>query len=183
MTTIQNADAPLTAAGTHFCPGTLGGVEWNGPSYSSLTQLLYVNAVDWCTTLKAGEVRYIRGQAFLGSGNGIGVSDPDSSGWLTAVNPLSGAIAWQFHATSPMVAAITTTAGGLLLTGEGSGDFDAFDSADGRKLYSFNTGGAVAGGIVTYAVAGKQYIAVTSGNRSRTGLDAGGSPTLFIFSL
>jgi alcohol dehydrogenase (cytochrome c) len=183
VTTIQNADAPLTAAGTHFCPGTFGGVEWNGPSYSPRDRLLYVNSIDWCTTIQAGEVRFIRGQAFLGSNNGNGVNDPEGSGWLNAVDPQSGKIAWRYHSSSPMVAAVTTTAGGVLFTGEGTGSFDAFDSADGKLLYQFNTGGAVAGGIATYAVAGKQYVAVTSGNRSRTGLAAAGSPTIFVFSL
>ena len=33
MTTIKNADAPVTTKGTHACPGVLGGVEWNGPAY------------------------------------------------------------------------------------------------------------------------------------------------------
>ncbi len=32
ITTIENAAAPLASKGPHFCPGTQGGVEWNGPS-------------------------------------------------------------------------------------------------------------------------------------------------------
>lgn len=183
VTTIANADAPLTTAGTHFCPGTFGGTEWNGPAYSPQTRLLYVDAVDWCTTLRAGEVRYIRGQAFLGSSNGNGTLDPQSSGWLNAVDPVSGKIVWRYHSGAPMVAAVTTTAGGLVLSGEGTGDFDVFDAANGNRLYQFNTGGAVAGGVATYAVDGKQYVAVTSGNRSRTRLVAAGAPTVFVFGL
>ena len=52
-----------------------------------------------------------------------------------------------------MVAAVTTTAGNLVLTGELTGDFDVFDARNGDVLYRFNTGGPVGGGVVTYAAA------------------------------
>ncbi|MEO7039376.1 MAG: PQQ-binding-like beta-propeller repeat protein, partial [Candidatus Elarobacter sp.] len=42
VSTIENIDAPLTGKGARFCPGVNGGVEWNGPSYSPRTNMLYV---------------------------------------------------------------------------------------------------------------------------------------------
>ena len=182
VTTIANQDAPLTIEGTHYCP-SIGGTEWNGPAYSPLDKLTYVDAVDWCTTTKLGEVRYIKGHTFLGSGNGYGQSDKENSGWLTAVDPITGKTAWKYHASLPMVAAVTPTAGGVVFAGEMAGDFDAFDSANGKKLYSFNTGGAIAGGIAPYTIDGKEYIAVTSGNQSRTSIPTLGSPMVYVFSL
>jgi alcohol dehydrogenase (cytochrome c) len=184
VTTIRDADKPLTTDGTHFCPGTLGGVEWNGPAYSPRDKLTYVNAVDWCSTVKLGEVRFVRGKQFLGSANGTGVKDPQgSTGWLSAIDPLSGKVAWRYHAPSLLIAAVTPTAGGLLFTGETTGEFDAFDSANGKVLYRFNTGGSLGGGIATYAVDGKQYVVAVSGNQSRTSVKGGGAPTIFVFSL
>ena len=184
VTTIVDADKPFTTEGTHFCPGTLGGVEWNGPAYSPHDKRVYVNAIDWCSTVRLGEVRYVRGTAFLGSGNGMGVKDAQGgTGWLTAVDPLTGKIAWRYHAPALMVAAVTPTAGGVLFTGETTGEFDAFDSSNGNLLYRFNTGGSVAGGIATYAVGGKQYVTAVSGNQSRTSVKGGGAPSIFIFSL
>jgi len=184
VTTILDADKPFTTEGTHFCPGTLGGVEWNGPAYSSHDKLVYVNAVDWCSTVKLGEVRYVLGKSFLGSGNGMGVKDAQGgTGWLTAVDPLTGKIAWRYHAPGLMVAGVTVTAGGVLFTGETTGEFDAFDAANGKVLYRFNTGGSIAGGIATYAVGGKQYVVAVSGNQSRTSVKGGGAPTIFVFAL
>ncbi len=183
VTAISNVSAPLTTEGTHFCPGTLGGVEWNGPAYSRLEKLTYVNAVDKCTTLKLGEARYVRGQAFLGSGNGFGVGDAEARGWLTAVNPITGKIAWRYRADSPMTAAVTPTAVGVVLTGSMSGWFLAFDSATGKVLYRFNTGGSVAGGVATYMIDGKQYVAVDSGNVARTPFPTSGGPIVFVFAL
>ena len=82
----------------------------------------------------------------------------------------------------PLVAAVTATGGGLVFTGEMTGDFLAFDAATGKERYRFNTGGGINGGISTYAVNGKQYVAVTSGGGTLT-FGGGGSPTLFVFSL
>jgi alcohol dehydrogenase (cytochrome c) len=82
------------------------------------------------------------------------------------------------------VAAVTTTAGNLLLAGELSGDFLALDARTGRVLYRFNTGGSMGGGIVTYAAGGKQYIAVASGSPSNFWVDRyPGAPTMVVFAL
>jgi len=48
VTTIKNAEVPVTTAGVVVCPGSTGGVEWNGPALDQELNLLYVNAVDWC---------------------------------------------------------------------------------------------------------------------------------------
>jgi alcohol dehydrogenase (cytochrome c) len=87
------------------------------------------------------------------------------------------------HAAAPIVAGVTPTAGGIVLTGDMAGNFLALDSRIGTLLYKKQTGGAVAGGVVTYAVEGRQYIAFTSGNVSRSTFGAVGVPTLVILSL
>ncbi len=183
VATRENVDAPLTPEGVRACPGSLGGVEWNGPAYNERTGMLYVPAVDWCATFHvAEEVRFIPGRVYLGG---------YSSGWeeggkgrLTAIDGKDGSIVWRYDSPQPMLAAVTTTAGGLVLTGELTGDFLVFDAASGRELFRFNTGGPIGGGVVTYEVRGKQYVAVMSGRASMlfTGPDAG-SPTAFVFTL
>src|SRR5205823_11878370 len=44
VTTIDNIETPITPEGTHFCPGTAGGVQWNGPAYSANTNVVYVRS-------------------------------------------------------------------------------------------------------------------------------------------
>jgi alcohol dehydrogenase (cytochrome c) len=182
VTTRKNVDVPLTREGVEVCPGILGGVEWNGPAYHPGTGLLYVPAVDWCfrfSLVADDTVRYVPGQNYLGGE----VEDVgDWQGWLTAVDVKDGSIRWRYRSEMPLVAAVTTTGGGLVFTGEMTGDFLAFDAATGKERYRFNTGGGINGGISTYAVKGKQYIAVTSGGGTLT-FGGGGSPTLFVFSL
>ena len=62
-----------------------------------------------------------------------------------------------------MLAAVTLTSGGVVLTGEVAGDFVVLDASDGKPVYRFNVGGPVTGGVVSYAIDGKQYVAVVSG--------------------
>ena len=81
-----------------------------------------------------------------------------------------------------MVAAVTTTAGGVVFAGEMTGDFLALDARSGRELYRFNTGAGLMGGIVTYQVNERQYVAAASGGGSFN-FGREGSPTLFVFTL
>ena len=163
-TTMLNGSAPLTRAGTRFCPGTQGGTEFNAVAYSRSTNLLYVPAVDWCSTIKlASKTTYVPGQPFLGSANGFGTLDPVSRGWLVAVDADSGRIAWKWRAPTPLLAAVVPTAGGLLFTGDLNGNVMAFDAARGTLLYRHHIPGPIPGGLATYAAGGKQYLAVVSG--------------------
>jgi hypothetical protein len=53
-----------------------------------------------------------------------------------------------------------------LFTGDLNNDFLALDAATGDVLYRFNTGGSIGGGVISYALHGKQYVATTSGTVS-----------------
>jgi alcohol dehydrogenase (cytochrome c) len=163
VTTIENANAPIVPGGTHYCPA--GAVHWNGPAYSPATGLAYVNAADICTTvdLAATPQPYVPGQPWLGSTNGNGIHDPAISGWLSAINAATGKTQWNYHSALPLVAGVTPTAGGLVLTADMSGKVLAFDATAGTLLASVPTGMPVGGGVISYAVSGTQYVAVAAG--------------------
>lgn len=184
VTTRENADVPVGLTPIRACPGVLGGVEWNGPAFNPGTNLLYVPAVDWCATFVAFEqVRHIPGKLYLG---GDVDRDPPSraQGWVTAVDASTGAVRWKFRSSRPMVAAVTSTAGNVVFTGELTGDFVTLDALTGDVLYRFNTGGPMGGGIATYATGGRQYVAAASGSPSSFWVDRNpGSPTIFVFAL
>jgi alcohol dehydrogenase (cytochrome c) len=182
MTTLLNQDAPITPEGVRVCP--VAGVQWNGAAHSLSTGLLYVNAIDWCTLFKLGpDPKWVATVPYTGLANGWGTNDPTSawSGWINAVDPKSGTIAWRVKRPTPMYAAVTPTAGDVLFTGDLSGNFLALDARNGNTLYSFDTGGPIAGGVITYEVNGKQYVAVASGS-SGGSIPLNGSATVVIFS-
>jgi outer membrane protein assembly factor BamB len=182
VSTHENTEVPLSVVGVHHCPGLSGGVEWNGPTYSPKQKLIYVNSVDWCAKTRVVEGRYVEGSLYLG---GEYTFDPVESakGWTKALNASTGKEVWSRESRTPMIAGLTPTAGGVVFTGDLDGNFLVLNAASGAVLYRFNTGGAVAGGASTYLIDGKQYVAITSGNASRSTWMTTGAATVVIFTI
>lgn len=180
VTTVKKPATAPTREGVYTCPGPLGGVEWNGPAYDAKTKQLVVGAVDWCAHIKSDDVAYQPGKFMVAGGWQM---DEQRSGWISAVDPDTGKLRWQYHASGPVVAGLTPTAGGLTFAGDLDGNLLALDSATGEVRYKQSAGGALAGGVITYAAGGTQYVAVTAGNVSRASFGDGGKPTLVVYSL
>ncbi len=146
--------------------------------------MLYTPAVDWCGTYTLAEeedIRFIEGENYLG---GTYQVDEEWGGWVTAVDASDGSVRWRYASDGPMIGGVTTTAGGLVLTGELDGSFLVLDADTGEELYRFQTGGPIGGGVVSYEVDGTQYLAIMSGRPSRFWFDEhSGSPTAFVFAL
>jgi PQQ-dependent dehydrogenase (methanol/ethanol family) len=181
VTTVLNQDVPITPAGVRVCP--VAGVQWNGAAYSRKTGLLYVNAIDWCSVFKLGpEPKWEATVPYTGLANGWGSNDPTDkwNGWINAVDPRSGRMAWRVKTPAPMYAGVTPTAGDVLFTGDLEGNFLVLDARNGKELYRFNTGGPLAGGVVTWEQKGRQYVAVASGH-SGGSIPLSGSTTIVVF--
>lgn len=178
----ENVDVPMSPEGVHHCPGIIGGVQWNGTAYSPDQKALFVNSVHWCGTTRLSENRYIEGSSYF---DGDHTWDPasDARGYTRALDAMTGKELWAREFKAPMVSALTPTAGGLVFTGDMNGNFLALDGKTGNTLYSFNTGGAIAGAASTYLVDGKQYVAITSGNSSRSVWKTSGAMTVVVFAL
>lgn len=184
VTTIKDNNAVPTYTGVSVCPGPLGGVEWNGPAFDPSTRDIYVGSVDWCYIYKRGkDYKYIPGAAYTGTSYTPDPASP-ASGWVTSVDAATGKIRWQFHAPEPVIAGVTPTAGGLVFTGDGGGNLYALDAKSGKVLLKYSSGGSMAGGVITYAVNRRQYVAFTSGNVSRMGtFNTTGSPMMVVMAL
>jgi alcohol dehydrogenase (cytochrome c) len=172
VTTITNAEAPMTPQGTRFCPGSQGGAEWNGAVFDAADNLIFTGEVDWCTTVKTVASKALAetsgGKPWSGSTEGFGKQDDPKmwAGWLTASNADTGERKWQFKAPYPVLGGVTPTTGGIVLFGDMGGNFYAFDSATGKKLWSTDLGGAIGGGVITYDTGAGQKIAVAAGMTS-----------------
>jgi alcohol dehydrogenase (cytochrome c) len=184
VTTIENEGVRPSEKEIRFCPGGAGGVEWNGPAFAPATRTLYVGSVDWCTLVKAAPQKFVKAEGVMLWG-ATARMDPGypAHGWLHALDSDNGHVRWKYQADAPIIAGVTATAGGIVVTGDTAGHFIALDGSDGRVLLKKDTGGAIAGGVVTYSIASRQYIALTSGNVSRSVFGALGAPTIVIMSL
>ncbi len=79
-----------------------------------------------------------------------------------------------------MVSGITPTAGGIVMAGDNAGNFLVLDSNNGTVLKKVATQGSLSGGIVTYEISGRQYVAFNSGNISRSQVGAVGRPSIIV---
>jgi alcohol dehydrogenase (cytochrome c) len=187
VTTRENDAAPLSTTPTRFCPGAAGGTEWNGPAYSPDTNLFYSGTVDWCVTvtLDPSEIAKKPGQAWTGTqlAAQFGVRDLNWGGWVTAVDADSGQVKWRFRAGAPVLSGITPTKGGLVFAGDMDKHAYAFDADTGKILWRTDLPGAPGGGVITYVVGGKQYVAFVTGTRSRVFPGSPASAKIVVFGL
>jgi alcohol dehydrogenase (cytochrome c) len=189
-TTRDNVDVPLSRDGKiRFCPGALGGSEWNGAAYDPDHNMLIAGAADWCSTVQlqreAAPIPPV-GQAWFGNVGGFGQAMDSASkarGWITAFDAETGAARWKYAAPRPVLGGVTPTAGGLVFAGDLSGAFYAFDAESGRILWQTSFGQSVGGGVVSYCVGGRQRIAATAGMRSPLWADASSSSRIVVLGL
>ena len=181
--------------GTLIFPDNQGGTNWFSPSYSPRTGLFYFAARENGSTLFVkGEPEYVEGRSYtgrgtLGRGAGPGRGRPqvgmDEEKYtaVRALDPQTGARKWEFKLNAGIslnqcaglscagASGILTTASDLLFAGGRDGHFVALDARNGALIWKTALGGAIIMGPMTYAVDGKQYVAVNAGN------------SLFVFGL
>ncbi len=181
---------PPTNGYVNIYPGAQGGNEWSPEAYSPDTHLFYVQGTNesWEYSGDKDEMT-VKGHLRLGgvlqpiTPNGpmeLGEPGADKhkahvdgaippTGDLSAIDPETGKIKWQYKADEPMLGGVLATAGNVVFAGEMNGDFDAFNAATGQKLWHFNLGAGVNAPPITYRVDGKQYIAVAAGGNAANG--------------
>ena len=176
VTQIEDVAATFSPGkDVHFCPGAVGGAEWNSPAYDPQTNLILVGEVDWCDTATPKDLNQLRSVALGQPWAGMATWNPfwmfgregrtegHWAGWVYAVDADTGVWKWRLKSNYPIVGAVTPTAGGVVFFGDLGGNFYALDAANGQKLWGQELGGAIAGGVITYTANGAQKIAVASG--------------------
>ena len=108
------------------------------------------------------------------------------------MDPSTGKKVAQQLTDHGVASGVTTTAGGLVFTTTTDGTVYALDDQTLKPLWSFNTGSFSSAPPMTYAVNGKQYIAVLIGgnnvtrdllNKTPDLKDMQNTSMLFVFSL
>jgi PQQ-dependent dehydrogenase (methanol/ethanol family) len=130
----------------------------------------------------------------------VGPSDDthwfDRLGALTAYNPSTGEVVWEYGTDYGYDAGPVVTAGGLVFSAFTDRIFRAFDAATGEILWQQPLTAGSRAGTITYEMDGKQYVATMTGFAAASGAvipdfnpNAGlpavvlGNVSLFIFTL
>lgn len=150
------------------CPYLLGTRSWNPGAYNPKTKLWYTNAMEACQTVVPGN-QETKGMGiaslYLGVEKLEAIVPPNhpAEARLDARDPLTGKVKWSVNYPIPGLGGVLTTGGGLVFNGDAEGFVRAYDADNGNELWKFQTGSGIRAGIISYAVNGKQYIAVPSG--------------------
>jgi outer membrane protein assembly factor BamB len=84
---------------------------------------------------------------------------------IEALDTTTGEARWKFPVMRQTNAAgVIATRGGLVFAATAEGEFIALDAKTGKALWNFRTGGPITASPISYAVDGKQYVAISAGN-------------------
>ena len=144
----------LLPEGDVSCPEN--ATNWNSTAFSPVTRLYYVMALEKCVVkLSPGSWKTEHPQ-----------EEPGKK-YLRALDIESGKVVWEKPQIGPAEGkrntGVLATAGGVVFYGDPNGDFVAVDERDGKVLWHFPANGESKASPMTYAVGGKQFVALAVG--------------------
>ena len=149
---------------TSACPSSTGGKDWHSMTYHPPSGLIIAPLSQTCLENAAREVALVQG------GGGLAASRkffemPGTNGNLGKVGAYHADTleeVWSHQQRASLHTGTISTAGGLVFVGDLDRRFKALDVNTGEILWETRLGTSVQGHPVSFAIGGKQYIAVTS---------------------
>ncbi len=158
--TYNNNVRNTTERMTNVCPDVHGGGNYWPASYSPRTKLLYLPSHEGCVDVIPDTSAHVRGK-FAGGGY---ANINRVTGNLSVVDPATGELKLRKALPYPVNSGVLTTGGGIVVTAMLDGTILAYDDQTYEELWSINVGAGFSAPPMTYAVNGKQYIAIASGS-------------------
>ena len=148
---------------TDVCPNLVGGKNWQPMSFNPVTGYVYIPSNNVCMDWSVGEVNYRRGVMYLGAEFPTHAGPGDYLGEIMAWDPVAQKKVWGVKEDLPFNGGTLTTAGGLVFYGNLHGLFKALDAKTGAELWKLQLGSGIGAAPISYAVGGRQYVAVVVG--------------------
>jgi alcohol dehydrogenase (cytochrome c) len=148
-----------------------GATNYQAPSYSPVTGLFYVAYSEAGAHYISAPQVPEKGKEWLGNAANRGTppsrgpNDPPPNAGIKAIDPATGHTVWDFKLFQGSLGnGVLATAGGLLFVSSRDGNVIALDAKTGKHLWHYQTGGNHSASPISYAVDGRQYVALTAGN-------------------
>jgi alcohol dehydrogenase (cytochrome c) len=152
-----------SSKGKVVSPILIGGSNWQNPSYDPVHSVMYVVALNGGMGYRSVPVKYEAGRQYMG-GAPFPSGEPAKSS-LLAIDTRTGVVKWEYPTFRiSMGAGVLATGSGLVFLATGDGNLIALDSTTGKSLWHFQTGGSIASSPISYAIEGKQFVAISAGD-------------------
>jgi len=161
----ENAELVFTSIGQEVltCPHASGGKDWEAGAYSPLTNTMYMPLRNVCARMLATATGDTLENRLYGIAWRSQIAPgTDQVGTVRAISVETGDTTW-IHEQRAATMSLAATGGGLVFGGDVNGRFRAFDHQTGKVLWEINLGSSVSGFPITYAVNGRQFVAVSTG--------------------
>ncbi len=156
-----------------FCPDFGGIRNWRASAYHPETRALYIPIHPTCVSGVFTEIeripgaRYYANTGWLSRGSTVHPDSEPYRGHLVAMDIDNGEILWRHSTPTRPGAAALTTGGGLVVSADTDRNLFIHDVESGEVLFHVRLPGSAQGFPITYAVGGRQYLAVpVGGDRS-----------------
>jgi alcohol dehydrogenase (cytochrome c) len=140
-----------------------GGTNYQAPTYDPATGWFILAYSEGGQRYFATPVTPEPGRQYQG-GRAVRLDEPSTAG-IRAIDPETGETKWDFPIyQGSLTNGVLGSAGGVVFAASADGNLIALESKTGKYLWRFQTGGAMAASPMSYALEGRQYVAVASGN-------------------
>ena len=173
---IENPDARIDKTGKPFLvtPGPLGAHNWHPMAFdpkqglvfipSNETSFGYIPDPTWKKANQGFNVGFDMAAGAMPADKAIRAKYAGiTRGALIAWDPVAQKERWRVQYKGPWNGGMLATGGGLVFQGNATGEFAAYNTANGQKLWSFAAQTGVVAPASTFTVKGEQYVAVLAG--------------------
>ncbi len=169
----HNMFALASTEGTVIYPGVVGGSNWSPVSVDEQRRLVFVAALHWPVKYTLHELPAKGDKPAVKYSSMAPMDSSERYGLLSAIHIDTGQLVWQVKTPNPLVGGVLSTQTGLVFSGEGSGELFAVEAATGQRLWAGKADAGVNAPPVTYAIGGRQFIAVAAGGNKLFGFKSG----------
>jgi alcohol dehydrogenase (cytochrome c) len=156
-------DTEPTAEGNMVWPSLQGATNWFSPSYSPLTETLYVPVRHMGAVYYKAATEYQPGRPYMGGGEQALAGD-DAWGYVKALDVRTGDVRWEHRVLTPLWNGVMATAGGVVFGATNEGNFFALDVDTGESLWDFQAGAPARSNPSAFELDGRQRVVMHAGN-------------------